>query len=272
MSLRNTGYKGKLFVFVNKSYVHTNLVKYFSIYNATPLLLESEWPFYSELNLLYPISKSMLINCMIPYRDYSPFKWQVYRFSLAFCFFKKYGFSFSYILFSDSRDVLFQRNPFSWNMHNYLYLVEETDLYDYCIGINKSNFKWIKPYKDAYRVYNCRILNSGVLMGSIEHFLEFLKIFNQFIRDDYIKTAEQGSLNYFFYTHNLSKVPILVNRNGFGFALTLAVELREGKNPYLFPRSDMIIYNKDGSIPCFIHQYDRRIDKYSDMVNYLIHK
>lgn len=109
-------------------------------------------------------------------------------------------------------------------------------------------------------------------MGSIEHFLEFLKIFNQFIRDDYIKTAEQGSLNYFFYTHNLSKVPILVNRNGFGFALTLAVELREGKNPYLFPRSDMIIYNKDGSIPCFIHQYDRRIDKYSDMVNYLIHK
>lgn len=266
-SARKSGYDGSIFLFVDLNYTKTSLPYYFNKYNVTPLLLEENWPFYSDLNTNYPIDKESLNKCMNPDRDYTPYKWVVYRVSLLTCFLKQYRKLFSHILYMDCRDILFQWNPFAWNIQPALYLVEETDA-NYCIGVDPFDSQWVNPYKDGNHIYNCRVLNSGSIFGNRKYFFKFIKRFNAFIKHEYISTAEQGTLNFVFYTQNWTHIPILMNRNGYGFALTLAVDLVYRPDDSFFPYVDMYIYNKDGTKPCFIHQYERKMEKYKEWEDY----
>lgn len=266
-SARKSGYDGSIFLFVDLNYTKSSLPYYFKKYNVTPVLVEENWPYYSSQNTQYPIDRETLNKCMNPERDYTPYKWVVYRVSLLTCFLREYRKLFSHILYMDCRDILFQWNPFAWNIQPNLYLVEETDA-NYCIGVDPFDSQWVNPYRDASHVYNCRILNSGSIFGNRKYFFKFIKRFNAFIKHEYISTAEQGTLNFVFYTQNWTHIPILMNRNGYGFALTLAVDLVYRPDDSFFPHTDMYIYNKDGSKPCFVHQYERKMEKYKDWENY----
>lgn len=268
ISLRKSNYFGSLILFIDINSLKTNISLYVIKYNIDTVLIEHNWPFYSELNKKYKITRNDLNECMIPNRNYGRYKWVVYRLPLLYCFLNKYSFLYTHIFYMDCRDIVFQRNPFWWNIDDYLYLVEETDA-DYCIGVDPSDGKWVKPYNNSNHVVNCRIINSGSIVGKVDIFNKFIYRYNQFLKKEYKITSEQGTLNYMFYTQNWTDIPILINRNGYGFALTLAVDLLYRPDDSFFPHSDMIVYNKDGSIPCFLHQFERKIDKYRNWLKHM---
>lgn len=265
LSLRFHKYNGDIFLFIKED--QENILKeYFYKYNVKYLLINDNYPFYSNKNIEYIISNKELNKCMLKKRNYGSYKWHTYRFSLIYCFLSIYGKRYSNILSCDVRDIIFQSNPFLWNIEDHLYLVEETDYIR--IKDNKCNDKWIKKYKHYKDVRMCKILNSGVIIGKTNLFIKFYKRYIDFLDKNYVNTAEQGALNYFFYTNNLNDNNVIINRNGYGFVATVGLEVELKHSTDLFPQEDNFIYNYDGSKPCMIHQYDRYINEFNNYIKF----
>lgn len=97
-------------------------------YKIKPIIIESEWPFYSiKTNPYFPINESFIKENMIEERYYSMNdKWNVYRYSILNMWLLIYGDKYNDIMNLDNGDIIFQDNPFKWNFEDGMYLVDET--------------------------------------------------------------------------------------------------------------------------------------------------
>lgn len=252
ISLRNSGYKGDLVLAISHNY-YLLLKHNLQQYNIKAILIENEWPFYSVVNHIFPINNTFLKECSLEMRNYGRFKWNVYRYSVLHCWLLVYGKNYSHFFSLDVRDVVFQGNPFQWNFNDGLYVVDETRCDNILIKDNNCNLNWIKVYKNYTNIINNKIINSGTIFGTKNYFIPFISQFYKFIKDNYILTNEQGTLNYAYYTGYFKKIKFYMNKNQKGVVLTTGLDLYK----ILKFRKNNKIYNEDGTLPLIVHQYDR---------------
>lgn len=252
-SLRKNGYKGDLIIAISTSDQRI-LQNKFEEFNIIPIFIDSTWPYYSYQNLKYPINETFLKSCSIEMRNYGLYNLMIYRYSVLLCWLLVYGKKYSHIISLDVRDIVFQGNPFKWNFEDGLYVVDETRNSSVFVKDDGWNLNWIKPYKNYTKIENCKILNSGSIFGSKKYFLSFMIQFCQFVNEHYVITPEQGTLIYAYYTGYFKDIKFFMNKNQHGVVLTVAIDLPEVLK---LQRRSGTIYNKDGTIPLIVHQYDR---------------
>jgi hypothetical protein len=160
------------------------------------------------------------------------------------------------VMLTDTRDVLFQKDPFDFDIDDRLCVFLEDP--SKTIGTCPFNSDWIlKKYgrPELSRLYDREISCSGVTMGSSSQILSYLDALRDhllppvaFIGDD------QGGHNYLI--HNDLIGPLRIMRNMNGPVLTM------GYMPYdsiLFDDRGLVVDGSGGVIN-ILHQYDRHPD------------
>ena len=155
------------------------------------------------------------------------------------------------VLLSDSRDVLFQSNPFDHISDDIITGLEESN-----IGNSKANFKWISDIyggKTALQLASFQIACSGIVLGPVSLVREYLKLMCDEIEGcgDYMRhgpNLDQAMHNYLMYNG-----PLLITgtQNREGLVATIALEQEEN---IALNRNQVYV---QGKVPPIIHQYDR---------------
>jgi hypothetical protein len=165
---------------------------------------------------------------------------------------------YRYVMLTDTRDVLFQKDPFDFDMDDRLCVFLEDP--SKRIGTCPFNAGWIvKKYgqSELSRLYDCEISCSGVTLGGISQVLTYLTALRDhllppvaFVGDD------QGGHNYLVHHHLVG--PLRTMRNMKGPVLTM------GYLPFnriLWDTRGLIV-DWNGNIINILHQYDRHPDFY----------
>ncbi len=157
------------------------------------------------------------------------------------------------IFLADSRDIIFQKSPFS-DKDGCLQLFAEP----FRIGDCVVNSRWIKRYYEEEFLNQIKhelIICSGTTLGSVEWMDRYLGAMcdqiGKFISDGRKMDIgdDQAFHNYLYYSGQLSGA--LLGLQGYSEVQTLHYEKR-----FNFDRSCRLL-NRDGSIVPVIHQYDR---------------
>ncbi len=181
------------------------------------------------------------------------YKPHVARFQAYQSILEKQRNHYARIMLSDSRDVLFQKNPFQVS-GEFLNLYAEP-----CkIGMCSMNSNWIKKYynNDFFEsVKNELIICSGTTIGSMDLILNYVSKMLMEIRSAFAKYPanvvweDQAFHNYLYYSGKLPFARIC--KHGFSDVQTLHYEQR-----LWFDRNGYLL-NYDGQIVPVLHQYDR---------------
>lgn len=230
-----------------------------------------EYPYYKIDNQHYKIDKNIptFIN-----RTHKYF-YHTIRYFLMNLWIKKYGYLYKSILICDIKDILFQNNPFTFFIKKGVYLQQEVYIRKNRGGIiaDECNTRWIKPYNASSDILKEPIINSGQIFGTSYELKKFISEFCNFMNNTRIKTAEQGSLNYFVYSRNFS-YKIYLKKHGYGYALLLHYPIPFTKDNFT-PKNNFL-YNFDKTIPPIVHSYihglwhgsEKRKRKYKQYIEY----
>lgn len=175
------------------------------------------------------------------------------RYILYRAFLKSLAGKVDWILHSDTRDVVFQSNPFQYYNQEGLYCFLEDSRFS--IKDDSFNSNWIKfGFGDELfnEIKNQPICCSGVTLGSHHEFQLYLdKMVEKIIELPDLLGLDQGIHNVLLFKNQLGNV-ILVPEN-FGVVATL------GHRPYDEIQYDQkgCLLNCEGDIVPVIHQYDR---------------
>ncbi|MCU0551714.1 MAG: hypothetical protein MUC48_20420 [Leptolyngbya sp. Prado105] len=155
------------------------------------------------------------------------------------------------VLLSDSRDVVFQDNPFEFVSSNVLNVFAE----DPALALGKKNLEteWFKDVFGAKllrRVAGKLTVCCGTTMGSPKVILSYLNLMEQEILNHYTDVVDQSVHNKLVYL-DLPKDRVKIHSNTAGVVLTLG-ELPEDAYEIL----NQQVYVKGQVVPV-LHQYDR---------------
>lgn len=254
-SLKETKYKGTLILFLQNN----TTIKYFKqLYKYKIIILEREWPFYSYSNINYYLNKDFLTNCMIPNNKYK-FKWNIFRYSIIYCWLMKYSNEYDFYFLLDVRDSLFQKNLEFHKYNDGVYLSEDAR-FPFKIKDDKYNRNWINVYKKNSSIQYCTPLNSGTVYGSQKEFTSFIQLYVEFIKSKYINTAEQGTLNYLYYSGYFKNITFIINKNDEDIIYNMGIEVIYKKyyRSKTYTVNDSIVYRYPKlNAPIIVHQYDR---------------
>lgn len=185
------------------------------------------------------------------------------RFLLAYAFLREHGARYDYVMFSDVRDIIFQKDPFAFPMDDSLCFFAESERMT--IANSPINAEWVKEGlgpEALLKIGHNPIICGGTFIGSTRHMLDFLEILLDAAARHFkalpveTKTSggiEQGFLNYLVYTGAVPFARIFQNNDGPIF--TLGHESKIDFNP-----KTKIVKNAKGLIPNVVHQYDRHLD------------
>lgn len=254
-SLEETKYKSVVILFL---YNKSKAIFYNCSFSLITVIINNEYPFYSSRNILFNLKLDYLKECMIPNRYYK-YKWNIYRFSFINCWLNKYYYFYDFYFILDVRDTIFQRNIQEVKYKNILYLSEDARN-PFKIKYDYANKKWINDIVKDSPIESYVPLNSGTIYGSQKYFKIFIHQYVDCIKSLYINTAEQGTLNYLYYSHKLTKIPIDINRNEKGLIYNMGIEIlyRRFFSNITYNIKDGILYRLPyNNIPYIVHQYDR---------------
>jgi len=221
-SLYDTGFSGNVYLFITANDIDV-VLKIKSIYpNVCPMICDPS---------LYDIHA------------------QSSRYDIIRLFLQQNDIEYDYILLTDSRDVLFQRNIELYPLDADIYAFEEEEKIRNC----KYNFNWIKmieqkEQKSYSDLYDKTILCSGTILLSKKVAIEFLEIFCSRLEYSKNLVMDQGVYNTIIYRNIrnwnikiLSNKENLVNTVGYGYKCV----------------KDNKIVNLDNEVSWIVHQYDR---------------
>lgn len=190
---------------------------------------------------------------------------QNYRFKMFQDFLEQTDIDGEYILFTDYRDLIFQKNINLYPLGDAdIYLFAEDQIFDRC-GFNGPNMEKIK--KDLYPDINYgqeSIICCGTIIVKKDKAIDFLKNYYKYIRQalDYLNPHEkrtiysdQTMLNYMYYTDNIGlTTKVLTNKdnlvNTMGYAVKPEINTAKvNKQGYIVNVNDEVSYMG--------HQYDR---------------
>jgi hypothetical protein len=213
-SLRGTGYKGDI-VFVEGTQDEDTLAKY-KEHNVTVLSCEAGNKHIIEKIFAFLISNE-----------------------------EKYD----KVILSDSRDVVFQYNPFECFKDKELHLTTE----DLKIKDQPLNSFWIKQEFGAdvlEKIGDGIIINAGITYGGIASAINWVE--KCLI---YSPKVEQAILNYVF---RMGKLTAVVEPNdGSSLVWTIGTKIDTEKDDFYKFYGDHFIMTNNHYIPTIIHQYDR---------------
>ncbi len=184
------------------------------------------------------------------------------RYSYYYQFLSNQHNTYSKILLTDVRDVIFQDNPFSFPFENSLlcFLEDEKET----IGSQSGNANWIRTAfgeKELAKIAQCRISCSGTTLGTYTEIMIYLTaMINQLAAITY-KIAgfdgfDQGVHNYLIHNHLLDIDNIMLLENGAAPILSMHGVTKAKFN---IDKNGILLDNKGFPIPV-LHQYDRHPD------------
>ena len=176
------------------------------------------------------------------------------RYLLAYCYLKEHGAQYDSVLLTDTRDVIFQKDPFDFFFGDTLCCFAESEGI-VIAGTPNDTAGWIElgfGTEERIKLSQRPIICSGVSIGSAPRILEYLETFmNTLVERDVpaaMPSIDQAIHNYLIYENLLPA--ITVYRNNDGPVLTLGLE---DKVFY----ANGVIKNSSGQVPHMVHQYDR---------------
>jgi hypothetical protein len=156
------------------------------------------------------------------------------------------------ILLSDSRDVVFQADPFlgKWPL---LWTCKEDKRIEDC-GFNRRAFIQAGGEAAFLKARHNWVVCSGITGGRSDHVLRYLQIFSQMVRESAtrfaLRVGDQGIHNYLVWLRPELEFTILPNGS---IAANLA--LTDPKN--LIFENDLVRLRDNPDTPGILHQYDR---------------
>lgn len=248
--LDNVKFKGHIVIFTNNILFHN-----FSNPIIHQIIINDLHPYYSLKNIEFPIDlnilyKSIPKNC----------NWNIRRYYLYNIWLTYYHFLFSFFYFCDGRDVIFQLNPSKWNFGKGVHLTLQSDK----VSIKESNVNiiWTKKFKMRDSIFQQYVINGGTIFGSSTEITSFISQMIYML--EYLNLTcnnDQGTLIYYYYSHPTFSYPVYLDKQGYGYSLTLC-DLRcdiyfiEYCN-YKISINESKIKNLDGTIPIILHGIER---------------
>jgi hypothetical protein len=160
------------------------------------------------------------------------------------------------VLVSDTRDVVFQKNPFngvsSSACHAYLEGAGKT------IGEEPTNLRWAKiflPADEVARISPCRVSCCGVVLGGTAAMAQYLQRLAAYLHALPLAIRRDGGADTVFHNrmlHLTREVPFVVVENN----LHVATMGLEPADAYIVGQ-DGLIRTADNHLPAILHQYDR---------------
>ncbi|MDE2001610.1 MAG: hypothetical protein KGI60_03560 [Patescibacteria group bacterium] len=173
------------------------------------------------------------------------------RYLLAYRYLAANENKYKRVMLSDTRDVIFQKDPFDFSVHPLCCFIEHegSEIQD-----SPVNAEWIRTGFGPEEFEHLRhkpIICSGITIGSTQGILRYLEIFlDTIVNKDvpaHLRGMDQGIHNYLIHE---GKVESSLYKNNEGPVFTLGLEddvrLKGG-----------YIHNANGGIPNVVHQYDR---------------
>jgi len=245
-SLFDTGFDGKLFLFVNKKDLTTlskldkSLLEKISIVKCPEYMIQSRH--LSEDN-------------DIKYRIHP----QNFRYLLYLGFLQQYKQPrYEYSFFCDARDLLFQKNPNEYHIDNDIDMLifQEDIVIKECI----YNTAFMQHVKDQipdgiYDYINKKAICSGTILVKNEALNKFIVKFCEYMVDNNLDNSsiitDQGLHTYLVY-NNLYDCNYKIITNEENFVKTIAM-----MDHSQLQIIDNQIADKNGVVPYIVHQYDR---------------
>lgn len=216
--------------------------------------LTDYYPFYPLKHNKYPISPTY-INYTIPYfiTNLPVFYIRnVVRYFIFYMWLKEYGSKYKYFIFSDLRDVAFQKHPFQWNICKGVILTEETNLTSLLTISPQFNIQY---FKNRSRM-NHTVLNGGLIYGTYNELTQFLQYYTKLYRKFGFAGNDQSLLNYIYYEIKPKSFifPVIVQKEATGYSRCLASFL-DMTNIIPFDKTGLIVNNDGKTYPTVLHQY-----------------
>jgi hypothetical protein len=171
-------------------------------------------------------------------------------------FLRKNALKYNWILHTDTRDVIFQKDPFLYYKEPGLYCFLE-DL-SFRIKDNKYNSYWIKfGFGDEMfgQMANEPISCSGVTLGTTDAFLDYLdKMVDNIVRLPNTGGLDQGIHNYLIFTSQVEQLHLIKDDDGPVTTLTTFKPFDGIK----FNNKGLLLNNHNQVLP-IVHQYDRHM-------------
>ncbi len=243
-SLKKSGYRGDLWIFVSKgekrlaSWLERNGVRAMEI---------SETPPYNDAFKAASAGLPKEIPGTTP---------NVRRFFLYQLFLRSLGKDYEQLLLADTRDVVFQKDPFAfpWPDADLFFVEEDSRMHiGDCLG-NSTGMKSTFGEKTFEELKSKPISCSGTTWGNFRGISAYV---DRMVKIILTKTVEELGIwdqsvhNYILYKDPLPRIHVFGNESG--PVLTL-----HWKPPSTFKiDAEGWMSNDSGSIPNLLHQYDR---------------
>jgi hypothetical protein len=256
-SLRHTGYNGEVVAFATM--MDEEVVAKLRHHGVTVVPFTHHWRIVKRIVRLWPLwwrvfasNASQATKEKLAHLVFHLF----YRRHLLYLQFLRQNQSkYDRVFLTDSRDVYFQANPFSWNPESGLhFFLEEASNK---IGESSDHVRWLKSQfgqKVLDELARETISCAGTTMGDTVSIMEYLSrmvalSMNAFSLREH--DGDQGIHNYIFYEKILPEIIIHENRRG----PVMTLGAMKPQNVRLNAQGWVI--NDDGQIPAVLHQYDR---------------
>lgn len=265
-SLRCHSPQSELLIFTDQK-TWKEIKNYYPDNKGHALILTETYPYYPANDLEFPININDLKK-LIP--TYYHKRWEYFYATIRYFLFnvwiKHYGSKYNQILIIDSRDVLFQSDPFKWIKKEGVHLQAELYKRDGKSGIQADDFNrnWIKVFHPSDIIMSHQIINGGQILGTSHEMCLFLNEFTTFLFNSKKKANDQASLNYFYYTHSF-KYKVYVHGFKQGYTYIFMIVKRYFPKSFYQPVNNYIL-NRDNSIPPILHGYDNYI--FESIINY----
>lgn len=256
-SLKNSGYKGDLCLFISK--IDRKTYQKLKEYGIKMIPFQEEHPFTHKLTIPNELIPDNVSSGKISVK--------YLRYLLYYMFLLKYGNPKSKILLTDVRDVIFQRNPFDFNFNNLCSFIEDTH-----ITIKASPFNSLRIQRHfgsvtLEKIGNNYPLCSGITFGHFSSIMDYLKkMIYLFPTVDTVGGGDQGLHNYLIYSGEIKNLKLFDHENGpvFTFGTKIINSIHINKEGFII-KSNGDVYN-------IIHQYDRHPELFDKLsIPYKIH-
>jgi len=242
VTLQKSGFKGDLCLFVSR--MPKESYKTMQKYGVKLIPFVDHYPY---------VPKGFLSEELDLKDSFDQISVKYLRYLMYYLFLLKNGENYSKVMLSDVKDIIFQRDPFDFDLNGGLYCFLED---------NHSTLK-TSPFNSGRirRHFGDQVLKqigdhypscAGTIFGGVSEVLDYLKNMIELIKTiDPIGGGDQGLHNYLIYSGRLKNLKLIDNKKGPVF--TVGSEI---KKKIHFNKKGLVI-NDLGEVVNTIHQYDR---------------
>lgn len=208
-----------------------------------------------EIDVVYNLSSfcqlmDVELVSSIPNHLQQPHEFQIYRYFNIYNILINENMKYNKILISDLVDVIFQEDPFNFEINGLYTAGEQSILSDTSNSSSILNMKWIRQYNlDLnYENFNNKyVICCGTIIGYHDDIIEYLKFYNS-INLNF--NNDQAVINIYIYNFNKHLIPIDYDKSKI-------LTLDKIKFDDLKLNEKGQIVNKNNELYSIIHQIDR---------------